>query len=265
MTSAERIRTNLGRVYGRASTPLLNAVLGAWGTGIDRGHLDGGYAIAELDFQTVGGRWLTQWGDHFAVPRGVDAETDHQYATKIIAETVRQRPQIHALEQLLQHAFDLNIALADLYPYVLHYDQWTTPPGHPPQLCDAHLLPGFNGPLPDQAVRCDALPPYVPGAFGVWMTVEADDPYLFTLDQIIAFFPLVLITDQHLTGMPPYTQVCDGHLTSVDLSGGPADTARKMFGRPSIELPVTEADVLALLTRHRSAGTKAVIMQVTVT
>lgn len=161
-------------------------------------------------------------------------------------------------------AFGIVIDLEDLYPYVLQSDQWMTPDGYPPQLCDAHLLAGFGGAAPDKAARCDAYPPYAPGMFGAWMTVDGDDPYAYTLEQLTDSFPLFLIADEQLTGVEPYLHVSDGHLTSPELSGGPTDTARKSFGPLSVNLPVTEADVLNIMSRHRAAGTHGVMMQVTI-
>lgn len=252
VSTATRLQTNMGRVYGAPSNGVLGQLLSAIGSVIDRAHLDGQDAIAQLNLLSASDEWLDQWGGLFKVPR-LAGESDVLYAPRIIAQVIRPRTQWRAIEEIVQNAFNLTIQIRDLYPYCLLSDQFVTPAGRPPQVCDGQLTDGFNGSSPDQAVRCDYASPYMAGNFGVWIQfTSSSTPYSFTLSDIRANFPLDLFSDDFtLTDK----MVSDGQVgvPSYGISFGPVTPSP----------PFSQADVLNLINENRAAGTQAFFMEIT--
>lgn len=250
--TATRLQTNMGRVYSAPSNGVLGQLLSAIGSVIDRAHQDGQNALAQLNLLSSSDQWLDQWGALFAVPR-LTAERDVLYAPRIVGQVIRDRTQWIALQQIVQAAFNITIQVRDLYPYCLLSDQFSTPPGRPPQVSDGQLTAGFNGSAPDQAVRCDYAAPYLPGNFGVWIQfVSTSTPYSFTVSDIRANFPLTLFSDDFTLAD---NMVSDGQIGSPNyaLSFGPVNPTP----------PFSQADVLGLINANRAAGTQAVFMQIT--
>ncbi|MDO8357327.1 MAG: hypothetical protein Q7U76_13130 [Nitrospirota bacterium] len=250
--TATRLQANMGRIYGGPSSGVLPSLLSAIGSVIDRAHADGQGALAQLNLLSSSAVWLDQWGALFGVSR-LSGEGDVLYAPRIVAQVIRQRPQGIALQDIVQAAFNLTVQIRDLYPYCLLSDQWTTPPGRPPQVSDGQLTVGFNGSAPDNAVRCDYLTPYLPGHFGVWIQFSSDStPYSFTMEDIRANFPLVLFSDDPVLAG---TMVSDGQIgvAAYGLSFGPVSPLP----------PFSVSDVLALINANRAAGTQSVFMQIT--
>jgi len=266
MTTADRLRQRLGRVYGRLAETHLTALLQTMAKGLEGASADGQTAVDQLDLRTkASGAWLDRWGDYFLVPRRGAGETDDQYATRIIAETIQQRPQPYALKRILETAFPVTADIQTLYLYALKTDRFVDRPG-PRHRTDGHLQPDFlaaSGPWPAQpgAVALTDVTNKQPGTFGAWLTVTIAVAFVYTLEEFRAALPQKLLTDQVDVASLHRT---DGHLTSPGLGGG-GDTARYTFGFNSRDLPFSLNDVLALLHRHRAAGTKPVIMNVRLT
>ena len=247
--TAERLQRNMGKVYGAPSTGVLGGLLGAMGRVVDRGHADGQDAIAQLNVLSSTADWLDQWGALFNVPRRAANEPDTAYAPRIIVETLRQRPQGDALVAIVKDGLGVTIKIADLSPYILCSDNWTTPVGRPPQVSDGQQSAGFPSSFNQAAVSLCGFP-YVPGVFGVWIYLSALDPYSLTLAQTLALHPGYLVSDHVEAGS---VHVSDGQQVLIANS-------KISFGVPPWILPVADSDILALLNRHRAAGTLPVIM-----
>lgn len=266
MTTTDRLRHRLGRVYGRLADANLTTLLRTMAKGLDASSVDGQAAVDQLDLrEKASGAWLDCWGDYFLVPRRGAGETDDQYATRIIAETIQQRPQPYGLKQILETAFPVTADIQTLYLYALTTDRFVDKPG-PRHRTDGHLRPDFlaaSGPWPAQPgpVALTDATNKQPGAFGVWLTVTITVAFIYTLEEFRAALPQKLLTDQVDVASLHRT---DGHLTSPGL-GGNGDTARYTFGFNSRDLPFSLNDVVVLLHRHRAAGTKLVIMNVRLT
>jgi hypothetical protein len=244
----------LGPRYAAGETGLLAAFLGAAGAKLDECRADGDAAVAQLSVLTASAFWLDEWGGLYAVPRSA-GESDDAYAQRIIRETIRQRPQPMALEQIVAGAFPVAaFYVRDLWFFALLTDQYATLPGRPLQVTDGQLRPDFFLFGPNSAtVTFSAV--LSPGSFGIWIAELTSQLLTYTLAQVAALLPLELLTDQ--TGSS--TQVLDGQLTTPDF-GGPGDTASHTLNLPRATFPVAIADILALIDQHRAAGTKAVLM-----
>jgi hypothetical protein len=229
---------------------MLDALLGAFASVLEDTITQTGHAPAQIELDTASGQWLDQHGALYNVPRRSAAEGDTAYAARIIKETIRQRPQRDALEAIVKDAFGITVQIADLWPYVLLSDVFTTPAGHPPQVSDGHLATGPGTELGPVGLG-GVTDPYLPGIFGVWVYLSFDDPYSLTLEQTLALFPTFLLSDKTEAGS---LHVSDGQTVT------PASDARVSFGPLPVTLPVTDAELLAVLNRHRAAGTQPVIM-----
>lgn len=250
-TLMDRLRKRLGRVYGQRQDTLLKALLGTFAWALDNTQEQTGHAAPQIRLDTASRTWLDQHGSLYNVPRRAATEQDTAYAARIIVETIRQRPQRDALEAIVKDAFGITVQIADLWPSVLQSDQYAVPAGYPPQVSDGHLATGPGTELGPVGLG-GVTDPYLPGVFGVWVYLSFEDPYSLTLEQTLALFPSFLLSDKTETGS---LHVSDGQLVTP-----PAD-ARVSFAPLPVLLPVSDADVMALLDRHRAAGTKAVIME----
>ena len=209
---ATRLQDNMGRVYSAQSNGVLQQLLEAIGSVIDRAHQDGTDAIAQLNLLSSSAGWLDQWGDLYKVPRLV-GESDVLYAPRIISQVIRPRSQWMAIEQIVEESFNLTIQIRDLYPFLLLSDQFYVPTGRPSQSCDAQLAAGFDN-------KCDYTYPYTPGNFGVWIEFSSPNtPYTFTIEDIRSNFPLDLFSDYFDSA----SMVCDGFVgnPSYGISFGP--------------------------------------------
>lgn len=235
---------------------LTQAVMGAvaerlqvLGTDVDAG-------VSQLHVLKASEEWLDLWGTVFGISRKT-GELDDGYGPRLIEETIRQRPQPQALTDIVLKTTGVTVILRDLWPFVLHSDGFKVPAGRPAQVADGHLAAGWvAGAWDDLAVRSGLVYPYLEGCFGVWLALDEAVPFQYTLDNIVASLPLVLLADQFNAGSP---HVSDGQLTTPDF-GGPADTARHSFGVDPVGLPSSVTEVMSLITRHRAAGTEAVFM-----
>lgn len=251
--TVQKLLAILGPRYSSESGLLL-ALLGAWGAKLDQAKADGDAAFAQLSVLTASSIWLDEWGGLYGVARQ-PAEDDDTYASRMIHETIRQRPQAAALEQIVKGAFALAaFYVRDLWPFALLTDQWTTFPGRPVQVTDGQLLPDFFtfGPTSATVTFSET---YVPGSFGIWVSEITSQLLTYTLDQVIALLPLELLTDQ----VGSIDHVTDGQLSTPDF-GGPGDTARHTFNLPRASFPIAIDDILALINEHRAAGTRPVVM-----
>lgn len=257
MTSADRIKRKLGRIYGRRSSASLDSMLLAIGQQFDVLGIDVSNAISQLNVTTSSEDWADFWGTVFGIPRKASAEPDGTYTDRIIEETIRQRPQPQALTSIVKKSLGVTMLVRDLWPMVLKTNQFVVPAGRPPQVLNGHLAPGWTpGAVDDQAVRLAFGAPYLEGAFGVWLDVQPGEPFQYTIENIIALLPDKLLTNQFAPGS---LHTLNGHLTTPDL-GGPSDTARYLFGVSPQALPATVDQVMTLIERHRAAGTQAVFM-----
>lgn len=256
MTSADRIKNKLGRIYGRRSSTSLDGMLLAMGQQFDALGIDVSNAISQLNTTTSSEDWADFWGTVYGIARK-PSEPDGIYTDRIIEETIRQRPQPHALVSIVKKSLGVTMVVRDLWPMVLRTNGFSVPAGRPPQVLNGHLTSGWvPGSVDDQAVRLGFGSPYLEGAFGVWLAVQPGEPFQYTLENIMALLPDKLFTNQFTPGS---LHVLNGHLTSPDL-GGPSDTARYLFGVSPQALPATVGQVMALIERHRAAGTQAVFM-----
>jgi|GEM_PF-5047943 len=255
-TTVDRLRGHLSHVYGLRGDTLLTVFLTALARSLDRTNADGDSAVAQLNLRRASDEYLDMWGDYFAVAR-LPGEGDAAYSRRIIEETLMLRCNNLALERILLRAFGYTAHVKDLWPYVLLSDQWETPAGHPRHVGDGHLTtPDFGGPT-DTATRLGVAAPYLPGCFGVWIDVAVEQVGIYTLEQVKALLPLVLISDDLTTTS---LHVLDGQLTTPDF-GGPTDTARHSFAIPQAAFPLSVDDLMAVVHRHRAAGTKPILMQ----
>lgn len=257
MTSAERIKGKLGQIYGQLSSDDLDALVGAIGKPFDALGLDVSNATAQLTVTRSSEDWADFWGTVFDVVRRASTEVDSIYTDRIIEETIRQRPQPHALTSIVRKTLGIAITIRDLWPMVLQTNHFSMREGRPLQVLNGHLTPGWvEGSVGDEAVRLGFGAPYIQCAFGVWLDIPPGEPFQYTLENIIALLPSKLLTNQFAPGS---LHVLNGHLTSPDL-GGESDTARYLFGTSPQALPPTVGEVMALIDRNRAAGTQAVFM-----
>lgn len=235
---------------------LLDAILGSVADRLRVLSTDITAGIGQLHVLKAAEDWLDLWGTVFGIPRKSVEERDEEYGVRLIEETIRQRPQPQALTEIVFNTTDIVVQLRDLWPLVLQSDGFTVPTGRPPQVCDGHLTDGWvSGAWHDTAVKSGLAYPYLEGLFGVWLAIDPAVPFVYTLENIVTSLPLVLLSDQFVSTL----HVSDGQLTSPDL-GGPGDTARQSFGVDPVGLPTSVQQVMALIDRHRAAGTEAVFM-----
>lgn len=240
-----------------SQTELLNAVLGAVAERLQILGADIDAGIAQLNVLSAAEEWLDLWGGVYGIQRKSDHELDATYGPRIIAETVRQRPQPQSLIDIVLQTTGVEIVVRDLWPHILHSDGFTVPASRPLQICDGHLTPGWTaGESDDLVVRSGLVYPYLEGVFGVWMRIAPEVPFAYTLENIVAARPLVLLCDQFDDGT---VHVSDGQLITPDF-GGPGDTARHSFAVSNVGVPASVLEVMALIDRHRAAGTEAVFL-----
>jgi len=251
--TVQRLLNSLGPNYSSGGILLL-ALLSAWGEKLDRCRDDGDAALAQLSILTASSIWIDQWGELYGIVRLAD-EDDDTYASRIISRTVMQRPQALALEQIVNSAYSLAaFFVRDLWPFILLTDQWSTLPGRPLQVTDGQLAPDFFIFGPNSAtVTFSSV--FSPGTFGFWVSEVTSQLLTYTLDQVVALLPLELLTDQFASA----NHVTDGQLTTPGF-GTPADTARHTFNLPTASFPISIDDILALINKHRAAGTKPILM-----
>lgn len=145
-------------------------------------------------------------------------------------------------------------------PYVQTFDTVTSQlvqtvaDGMPLQQSDGQLQSTFFNFGPNEAA-VSFTPTFAPGAFGYWISELTSQLTVYTLDQVIALLPLVLLSDQFTSN----TQVSDGQLTTPGF-GTPQDTARHSFALPPVTFPVSVDDVLDVINANRAAGTMPVLM-----
>ena len=249
-TLTTKLRSHLPRIYGRGDDRLLTLILTAWAREFDLGLSAGDHAIGQLYLDSAYGPWLDLWGDLFKVGRRSPDEPDDDYAARIIGETVRQRPQTTALEQIVLASLGIKITVVDLWPFVLRTNQWTQRVGRPLQVTDGQLTAGVGGPYDQVAKTMSAR--NKPGAFGVWIHAAPPTPFDYTIENIKTLMPYVLFTDD-FSATPVYKT--DGHLHDQN-------TQRVTFARQPEGLSVDVTAVMTLIARHKAAGTKAVLMGV---
>jgi len=255
MDTATKILTALGPRYRHDEGSLTRVLVDAWGAKLNDALADGDAAVAQLSTLTASARWLDQWGLLYAIMRQPQ-ELDDAYASRLISETIRQRPQPFALEQIIRGAFD-NIDflyVRDLWPFVLLSDQWVSPPGKPKQVSDGQLDETFLDFGPSMAT-VSFSPTHAPGSFGIWVSESTSELLTYTLQEVINLLPLVLLSDQSI----PTSHVSDGQLTTPDF-GGPSDTARHSFSLPVPVFPASIDDIMALINQHRAAGTRPIMI-----
>lgn len=233
-----------------ADNPVFRALKSAMADRLRAAARDMSAAIAQLHILKAADEFLDQWGVVFGWPRR-SGEPDTAYGPRIISSTIRQRPQPRALEAIVQSEAGVRIQVMNLWPLVLHSDIWSTPASRPPNVSDGHLAPGWIPGVPDDhATRSAFGEPYLPGAFGFWVDVEEETPFIYTLENVLLHRPLVLLSDQE----PPTDHVSDGHL-----DGGIEAKVSFAVAAP-LGIPGSVANVLAIMDRHRAAGTEPVFM-----
>lgn len=237
---------------------LLRAIKGAWADRLAVLGADMQAAIDQLHILRAADEYLDLWGAVFGWPR-LTGESDRTYGPRIINNTIRQRPQPRALEDIVWRETGVVVRIRNLWPMVLMSDQWRVADRRPAQVSDGHRHVTWQpGTVEDVAVRSAFAYPYLEGVFGVWMEIPPEAPFAYTLDNVVTFRPLVLLSDQ----LTPTTQhVSDGHLTTPGF-GGPEDTARHSFAVLGSGTPSSVARIMALIGRHQAAGTEAVFMGV---
>ncbi len=257
MATIEKLKGNLGRVYGKTSSPFLDALLGTVAEQLRVLGKDIEHATAQLTIPTASEDWLEYWGTVFGPTRSSLHEADTAYSARIIEETVRQRPQPDALVDIVEKTLGVTMVVRDLWPQVMMTNQFVVPAGRPPQVLNGHVAEGWiPGDVEDLAVRLGIAPPYVEGAVGVWMDLQAGESFAYTLENVQTLLPHILFLNE-LT--PGATHVLNGQLTSPDL-GGASDTATYTFQVQPDVLPSTIEDVLKVIKKHRAAGTEAIFM-----
>lgn len=255
MNTVDKLFQILGPVYGARQRILLDSLLSAFAGKIDDAKVAVSNATAQLSITTAWAFWLDQWGELYAVKRSLN-ESDDSYAIRVITETVRQRPQVDSLESIIKRLFALNaFYVRDMWPFVLRSDQWSTLPGEPLQISDGHLLPDFLQFGPTSAT-VSVTKDHVPGCFGIWISEISAVIAIYTLEDILANFPLILLSDQ----APDSLGLGDGHLTQPGF-GMPGDIARVSLNIPKPVRGVPIETILDIINRHRAAGTKPVIVQ----
>jgi len=280
MQAVTKILTAIGPGYRSDEGSLIRVLANAWGTKLDESIADGDAATAQFSILTASVRWLDQWGALYAIARkaqeaddayadrlmrlsrnGVERkrrkaqEADDAYADRLISETIRQRPQPFALEQIVRYTYTIDeIFVRDLWPFILLSDQWVSPADKPLQVSDGQLDPTFFTFGPSM-VTVSFSTMHTPGSFGIWIAETTSQLLTYTLQEVINLLPLVLLSDQ----ISSTTHVSDGQVTTPDF-GGPSDTARHSFSLPPPVFPVSINAILALINQHRAAGTRPIIM-----
>lgn len=239
------------------SSDLLKAILGAAANRLEWLGVDIGAAVSQLNILQAAEEWLEVWGAVFGFPRRSADEADAIYGHRIIESTLRQRPQPQALVDVVAKTLGVQMTLRDLWPFVLLSDQWSVPSDRPAQVCDGHLSPVWvPGGVNDLVARSGLAAPYLEGMVGIWLNLTPDVPFAHTLENVIQALPLVLLSDQFTVGT---LHVSDGQLTTPDF-GGQNDTARHSFGVSTDGVPSSVTEVLAVLNRHRAAGTEIIFL-----
>ena len=254
MQAVTKILTAIGPGYRSDEGSLIRVLANAWGAKLDEAIVDGDAATAQLSILTASVRWLDQWGALYAIARKAQ-EADDAYADRLISETIRQRPQPFALEQIVRYTYTIDdIFVRDLWPFILLSDQWVSPVDKPKQVSDGQLDPTFFTFGPSM-VTVSFSTMHTPGSFGIWISETMSQLLTYTLQDVINLLPLVLLSDQ----ISSTTHVSDGQVTTPDF-GGPSDTARHSFSLPPPVFPVSINAILALINQHRAAGTRPIIM-----
>lgn len=256
MATQDRLKRNLGRIYGHSSSALLDACLGAIAERFERLGVDIPHAATQLLIPQSSEDWADLWGDVFGIARRPD-EADGHYSPRIVEETIRQRPQPHALIDIVQQALGITIVIRNMWQSILLMNAFAVPPGRAPQVLNGHLAAGWvPGGVDDDAMYLGFQAPYEEGVFGVWLDIAPEDPFAYTLENVQTLLPQMLLLNELTAGT---AHVLNGHLTSPDL-GGPTDTAKYLFQVQAEEVPTTVSAVMALIDRHRAAGTEAIFM-----
>ena len=166
----DRLRQNLGQVYGQRDDALLSVMLQMFADAIDAAHANGMNGAAQVYLTKASGEYLDLWGEWFGVARKT-SEIDSAYADRIIAETIQLRCTNLALEDIVKKAYGYTAHVRDLWSFVLHSDTWASPIGHPAHVSDGHLAATY-GAWNEMGTRSLGYP-YSPGVIGVWIEVPS--------------------------------------------------------------------------------------------